>query len=203
VKTLAEFFFESLPGTKLFKRQSNTPTDELYNVFISGPIRVTTAPDKQMMPEIPLHQILSGDYIWAHLSTDFINGYNQPDEKRMYLNPVDAPQIGDKKPSIRADLIDREENFDFHFSPPLTEEEKIERPNSPVNNPALVSNVMLDTGEFVYSEVDLSIPGRGFDFVFARTYRSQSIYSGPLGCGLGPQLQQTPGRALQWGYYLL
>jgi YD repeat-containing protein len=42
---------------------------------------------------------------------------------------------------------------------------------------------MLDTGEFVYSEVDLSIPGRGFDFVFARTYRSQSIYSGPLGWG--------------------
>jgi hypothetical protein len=37
------------------------------------------------------------------------------------------------------------------------------------------SNVMLDTGEFVYNEVDLSIPGRGFDFVFARTYRSQSI----------------------------
>jgi RHS repeat-associated protein len=45
------------------------------------------------------------------------------------------------------------------------------------------SNVMLDTGEFVYNEVDLSIPGRGFDFVFARTYRSQSIYSGPLGWG--------------------
>jgi YD repeat-containing protein len=52
-----------------------------------------------------------------------------------------------------------------------------------LNNPPLYGNVMLDTGEFVYGETDLSIPGRGFDFQFRRTYRSQAIYSGPLGWG--------------------
>jgi YD repeat-containing protein len=58
-----------------------------------------------------------------------------------------------------------------------------ERPNSQVNNPAVYNNVMLDTGELVWPETDLIIPGRGMDFVFQRTYRSQIIYSGVLGWG--------------------
>ncbi|UCH95189.1 MAG: RHS repeat protein [Candidatus Aminicenantes bacterium] len=58
-----------------------------------------------------------------------------------------------------------------------------EKPNSQVNNPAIYSNVMLDTGELVWQETDLRIPGRGMDFVFQRTYRSQVIYSGVLGWG--------------------
>ena len=56
-----------------------------------------------------------------------------------------------------------------------------ERPNSQVNNPAVYNNVMLDTGEFVWPETDMRIPGRGEDFVFQRTYRSQIIYSGVVG----------------------
>lgn len=41
--------------------------------------------------------------------------------------------------------------------------------------------VILATGEFIMTETDLSIPGRGFPFEFKRTYRSQFNFNGPLG----------------------
>ena len=41
--------------------------------------------------------------------------------------------------------------------------------------------VILYTGEFILTETDLQIPGRGFDFEFKRTYRSQYNFNGPLG----------------------
>jgi len=156
-------------------RQSDNPTDELYKVFLSGPIRVTIAPDKQMMTETSEVQILSGDILWVHLSGDFITEADQ----EIYIDKHLAAEVGDVKPSIRADLIDREENFAFEGVPAG----ELEKPNSPANNPSIYSNVLLHSGEFVFNEIDLHIPGRGFDFVFARTYRSQSIYSGALGWG--------------------
>ncbi|MBI4431506.1 MAG: RHS repeat-associated core domain-containing protein [Candidatus Omnitrophica bacterium] len=44
-----------------------------------------------------------------------------------------------------------------------------------------VGNVLLNSGEFVLSVVDLEIPGRGFPFRFTRTYKSRISYNGPLG----------------------
>jgi len=41
--------------------------------------------------------------------------------------------------------------------------------------------VYLHSGEFRLTEVDLTIPGRGFPYQFIRTYRSQIFYDGPLG----------------------
>ena len=156
-------------------RQSDTPTDELYKVFLSNPLRVTIAPEKSMMTQTSDIQILSGDIMWVHLSADFILSSNQGN----YINPYAAGQIGDKKPSITADLIDREKNFAFAGIPAGA----VEKPNSPVNNPSIYSNVLLHSGELAWDEIDLHIPGRGFDFVFARAYRSQAIYSAPLGWG--------------------
>jgi RHS repeat-associated protein len=49
-----------------------------------------------------------------------------------------------------------------------------------MNVPAY-SGVYLHSGEFFLEEHDLVIPGRGFDFDFHRVYKSQSIFSGPLG----------------------
>lgn len=43
--------------------------------------------------------------------------------------------------------------------------------------------VMADTGEVVYSEVDFVIKGQGFDFVWARTYRSAYEFEGWFGYG--------------------
>lgn len=41
--------------------------------------------------------------------------------------------------------------------------------------------VILHSGEFVLQPLDWSIPGRGLDFEFRRTYRNQSERNGPLG----------------------
>jgi hypothetical protein len=79
----------------------------------------------------------------------------------------------------------------------------IERPNSPVNNPAVYANVFLHSGELFQGNVDLQVPGRGFDFAFKRTYRSQSVLFRAIGLGLGPQLQQTAGRNVGRRYFLL
>jgi YD repeat-containing protein len=46
-----------------------------------------------------------------------------------------------------------------------------------------MGNVYLQTGELVQHAVDLSIPGRGFDWRFERQYRSGMNYNGPLGQG--------------------
>lgn len=46
-----------------------------------------------------------------------------------------------------------------------------------------LGNVFLQTGELVQDAVDLSIPGRGFDWRFERQYRSGMEYNGPLGQG--------------------
>ena len=66
------------------------------------------------------------------------------------INPFESAKIGDKKPFIRSELIDRRENFDFYFPQSPTAGEKIECPNSPALNPAIYSNVLLHSGEFVW-----------------------------------------------------
>jgi YD repeat-containing protein len=45
------------------------------------------------------------------------------------------------------------------------------------------TGVYTHSGEFFLQTTDLSIPGRGLDFEFTRTYRSQVEYDGPLGHG--------------------
>jgi RHS repeat-associated protein len=44
-------------------------------------------------------------------------------------------------------------------------------------------NMLLATGEYLTGAVDLTVPGRGLDFVFARTYRSGLLFNGVLGRG--------------------
>ncbi|MDO8616202.1 MAG: DUF6531 domain-containing protein, partial [Dehalococcoidia bacterium] len=41
--------------------------------------------------------------------------------------------------------------------------------------------ILLHSGEFFSYTVDLEIPGRGFNWQFARRYRSGVIFNGPLG----------------------
>jgi len=45
------------------------------------------------------------------------------------------------------------------------------------------TGIYLHTGEFFVHATDLSIPGRGLDWAFVRSYRSQIAYDGPLGYG--------------------
>jgi len=184
-------------------RQSDDPLDEKYRMFLSEPIRVTIDPaetrgidytDRFGQPKTSNLRILSGDYLQVHLAGSFYNEYRQ----ESYIDVNESKEVGDTKPSIRADLIDRRDNFDFKDSA----DNAVERPNSALNNPPLYNNVMLDTGEFVYGETDLSITGRGFDFVFRRTYRSQVTYSGPIGWGWDHNYNKRLQGNEQWRYYL-
>lgn len=45
------------------------------------------------------------------------------------------------------------------------------------------TGIYLHTGEFFVHATDLIIPGRGLDWAFVRSYRSQIAYDGPLGYG--------------------
>jgi RHS repeat-associated protein len=146
-------------------RKSDVPTSREYNMYLSDPITVTLKPHDTV--SAGEKKILSGDWLRVNLSSEVAS-------KLSYMDTEDCYEIWDKKRSVRADLVDRVENLE-------TGQE--DKPNSPINNPSVYDGVLLQTKEFVYSDVDLHIPGRGFDFTFARTYRSQTIYPGPLGWG--------------------
>jgi len=168
---------------ELYRVTDDMSKDE-YNLFLSKPIMVTLDADDDRKIEYKDPggnsmesdlRILPGDVLWAHLSSNFISTYNLEN----YIREKESTDIGDRTFSTRADIIDRRENFAFEGIP----ENEEEKPNSPTNNPSMYSGVLLHSGEFVYDDIDLHIPGRGFDFVFKRTYRSQCIYSGVLGWG--------------------
>ncbi len=56
-------------------------------------------------------------------------------------------------------------------------------PDSPDTADTMADPILSFSGELVYSDTDLVIPGRGFPFAMTRTYRSQYGYDGPQGFG--------------------
>ena len=68
----------------------------------------------------------------------------------------------------------------WDISPAVRQEPRL---NAPQGNGDVAPGTLLHSGEMSTTEVDLRIPGRGFDFAFARTYRSQILGAGPLGPG--------------------
>ena len=48
---------------------------------------------------------------------------------------------------------------------------------------SVVEPVNTATGNYYNSPTDLAVPGKGLNFVFARSYNSQDSYSGPMGAG--------------------
>jgi len=140
-------------------RQSPDPKSRKYNFFVSEPIQVTIDPESTYVGK----KILSGDYIRAYLAPELSELFK--DEK--YVTKQELIHNYDSVKSVRVELIDSEKP-------------------QPVNNPStglgeIGGTVYLHSGEFALEEVDLRIPGRGFDFEFRRKHESQSIYSGPLG----------------------
>ncbi len=155
-----------------------------YNVYISDPIRVTLLPNDSRDGLT----LLSGHWLKAHLSESVSHTF-------VYLTKKNCLNIMDRKRSVPADLVDRVANF----TQSVGEADK-DKPNSPVNNPAYHEGVLLHSGEYVHQAVDLHIPGRGFDFAFSRTYRSQVDYSGPIGWSwdhnYNKRLVELPGGAM-------
>jgi RHS repeat-associated protein len=67
------------------------------------------------------------------------------------------------------------------FPPPAT---TTLGPASSVNPVGMTKEpVNTATGDYFNSSTDLSVPGKGLSFVFARSYNSQDAYSGPMGAG--------------------
>jgi hypothetical protein len=68
---------------------------------------------------------------------------------------------------------------------------------------------LLHSGEMTASSTDLAIRGRGFDFAFTRTYRSQTVGGGPLGPGwdhnyrFGHGLLTWCGAVVRFGHRIL
>ncbi len=177
------------PQQKTFIRElklyrfSNDPGDPRYNMYLSLPVQVTVNPEKKLLPEEEGKKqlLLSGDRLWAHLAPDMVQEVdNAGSANTFYLDRQDCLAVGDNKPSIRADLVDRVKNLD---KAAIDNNLEVEKANSPARNPSVYSGVFLHSGEFALSHTDMHIEGRGFDFAFTRTYRSQGIYSGVLGWG--------------------
>ncbi|MCC6143265.1 MAG: hypothetical protein IT368_05620, partial [Candidatus Hydrogenedentes bacterium] len=57
------------------------------------------------------------------------------------------------------------------------------QPQASISDPAPSESVRAFSGEFHLEEVDLRVPGRGFDFVWGRTYRSRTGSSTAMGNG--------------------
>ncbi len=79
-----------------------------------------------------------------------------------------GPDVDDKWPTANIGLAFTVDGYDDRSSA----RQKVQKGADPV---------ILRTGEFVLTETDLRIPGRGFDFVMQRTYRSQYRLNGPMG----------------------
>ncbi|MCP4143020.1 MAG: hypothetical protein GY755_22480, partial [Chloroflexi bacterium] len=171
-----------IKGLKLY-RQSDNSVDNKFRMFLSKPIKVTLNPVKEEQEtdeEAAKLKVLPGDWLKVHLSQSVYKNLDNKDLENAFLTKNDCLTGGDKKPCIRVEYVDRIKNLDKEKIDGGTETEK---PNSPANNPSVYSGVYLQSGEFVTGGVDMSIPGRGFDFLLARTYHSQSLYSGVLGWG--------------------
>ncbi len=152
-------------------QKSTVMGDKDYNVYLSAPIRVTLLPNESVGTE----KILAGDRLRVNLSPLVADRYQDTQTgKYPYITKEDCEAISAEVAAVRADIVDREENF---------QENQTEKPASPANNPSMYSGVLLHSGEFVYDDVDMVIPGRGFDFVFKRTYRSRVLYPGVMGWG--------------------
>ncbi|MBU4405659.1 MAG: Ig-like domain-containing protein [Candidatus Aminicenantes bacterium] len=142
--------------------------DEGYGLFISQPVRLTVDPEDSNGGI----KLLSGDLVQAGLAADLSTVLT-------YLSESDLQQAVTGKTSIRADLVDSENPEPANNASTGMGETTFFGPGL-LDVPAY-SGVYLHSGEFFLEETDLAIPGRGFDFVFKRMYKSQSIYSGPLG----------------------
>ncbi|MCP4215586.1 MAG: hypothetical protein GY765_13110, partial [bacterium] len=158
---------ETIPMT----RRSDNPESVDYNVFRSNVITITLTPDDNTAGQ----KLLSGSWIGASFDLEAGNR-----AKLSYLTDSNIAAAFTVKPSIPCMYIDSPNPNPVHNSSIGLGE--ITHNGTSIGGASLAS-VYLHSAEFFTWEVDINVPGRGFNFVFRRYYDSQSIYSGPLGWG--------------------
>ncbi|HPB56703.1 MAG TPA: DUF6531 domain-containing protein, partial [Candidatus Aminicenantes bacterium] len=157
-----------LPEVKLIRQNPSESTDERFNLYLSAPITLTVKANGSAS------SLLSGDEVKASLSPELSTLLS-------YLKREEFSAFFDKKPAFRVELMDSD-------TPEPVNNPSTGMGEASYTGPGLMDTpsqggVYLHSGEFYLEETDLSLPGRGFDLLFTRTYESQSLYSGPLGWG--------------------
>ena len=177
-------------GLKL-TRQSDKPYDEGHQIYLSEPIVLLadlkashkynrSQTEKDLCTRCDLTQenvpdgareLLSGDSVAVH----FPPALRTQLQKVFSVDQLDASQLA--VASVRWEL-----------TPSPAQE--------PAQNAVPQQGVLLHSGEMTSSAVDLTIAGRGLDFVFERSYRSQAVGDGPFGPGwdhsFNQRLRQLP-----------
>ena len=153
-------------------RLSDDRSKQEYNMFLSEAVTITVKPDETISGK----KLMSGEWIQANFD------FNDPEniQKLSYMTPQELRQTIDRKPSLASEFIDSDKPNPANN--PSTGMGELTHIAPGLGGPSL-SSVYLHSGEFFIDEIDMMVPGRGFDFVFKRHYESQSIYSGVLGWG--------------------
>jgi YD repeat-containing protein len=168
----------ALTGDKAvrLKRSAGRVWEEGYHVYLSDEIAVLadlrasksyTHSPVEYCPRCPAPEstaeLLSGDKIAIHIPDALYARLGQLyGEDRLFARTTELPSVRwEVSPSARQEPV---QNASFGLG-------------------ETVPGTLLSSGEMSHSTVDLQVKGRGFDFAFARTYRSQSVGTGPLGPG--------------------
>jgi len=178
--TLPDLPPTSLAGTDgvILHRLSDNPLDEGYQIYLSEEIapladlraasaftRTTTEEEKCTRCDVPegARELLSGDRIAVRFS----------DALRTQLEPIYG--------SVRLAEAEIElESVRWEMSPSVRQEPTL---NPSMGTGDVVPGTLLHSGELSHGVTDLMVKSRGFDFAFTRTYRNQTVGTGPLGPG--------------------
>lgn len=154
--------------------------------FIGGKLdRVTTelqAAAKELQTELLKlqNQLAAPLQEWVQGTTQGMTELSQQIKDKLPPNFNGVPGTWDEFKT----LVKPDPNLPDATTAPLPSAEISPAEEIPAQNPDDSSEydpVYLHNGEFVHLVVDVTIPGRGLDFQFARVYRSRSDFAGRLG----------------------
>ncbi|HEY6322118.1 MAG TPA: DUF6531 domain-containing protein, partial [Thermoanaerobaculia bacterium] len=164
-------------GLKL-TRQSDKPYDEGHQIYLSEPIVVLadlkashkynrSSAEQGLCTRCDLTKENAPDGARELLSGDSV-AVRFPQPLRTQLQKVfDVDQLDSSQLAVAS--------VRWELTPAPAQE--------PPQNAVPQQGVLLHSGEMTSSAVDMTIAGRGMDFVFERSYRSQAVGDGPFGPG--------------------
>ncbi|MCG8459989.1 MAG: DUF6531 domain-containing protein, partial [Holophagales bacterium] len=180
-------------------RQSSDPRHEGYRIFLSDPVIVLA--DLKASHHYPMTQAEKDAVGWAgeplcarcDLVAEGVYPAGGVLASQEYRELLSGHRLGVRLPAalessiaavygpgLAAEAEARVASVPWDVSPSLEQE--------PFHNPSrghgqAAPGTLLHSGEFTHDVADLALPGVGFDFVFGRSYRNQTMGAGPLGPG--------------------
>ena len=169
----------------VLRRQSDTPTDPGYARFLSDEIAVLA--DLRAAQEYVRNSGEQQDDVCkrcdpaaegvADGAIELLSGHTV----RARLTDTTIAQLAAVYGELRLDSLELVlESVPWALSPAVLQEPARNRSSS---SGSAAPGTLLHSGEQSHAAVDLTVRSRGFDFTFARTYRNQTVGSGPFGPG--------------------